>query len=323
MKIQQLAIFMYSLSLTVAATSMASAQEFPSRPLRIVTNLAGGSSDFASRLIGQGLNSSLGQPVIVDNRPSAVIAAELVAKAPPDGHTMLMFGSSLWIGTLLAKLSYDPIKDFAPITIVSTEPSILVVHPSVPAKSVKELIALAKAKPGELNYGTGGNGSAPHIAGAQFNSMAGINIVRVPYKNAAAAATGMLGGEGNTIHVGFWGLHLVSPYLKSGKMRALAVTSAQPFSLAPTLPTVAASGLPGYSFASFDGIFAPAKTPEAIVNRLNQEIVRTLKQQDVKEKFLTLDLETVGCTPREFAVALKADMDLTSKIIREAGIRAE
>jgi len=295
------------------------AQTYPNRTVRIVTSEPGGGSDQAARLLAQGMAPSLGQSVIVENRPSNILGG-IVAKAVPDGHTLLLSGGSFLIGPLLQKTSYDPVKDFEPITLAATAPNVLVVHSSVPVKSVQELITLARAKPGQLNYASTGAGGISHLAAEMLKSMAGINIVRVPYKGTGQAATDLLSGQ---VQVMFIAIGTAEPHVKSGRLKALAVTSPQPSALAPGLPTVAASGLPGYEAGILFGLYAPAKTPAAAINRLNREAVQVLNRSDVKETLLGVGVEAVGNSSREFAAAIKAELARTSKVIKDAGIREE
>jgi tripartite-type tricarboxylate transporter receptor subunit TctC len=227
---------------------------------------------------------------------------------------------ALWIGALLQNVPYDPIRDFAPISLTTRSPNILAVHPSLPAKSVKELIALAKAKSGELVYGSAGTGSSTHLSAELFKAMAGINILHVPFKGTGPALNALLGGHVQLI---FSSTNSLAPHVTSGRLRALAVTSAQPSALATGLPTVAASGLPGYEFVSVDGVFAPSKTPAAIINRLNQEVVRFFNTPTVKEQFFSTGSEAVGSTPEEFAAAVKAEMTRLGKLIKDVGIKTE
>ena len=215
---------------------------------------------------------------------------------------------------------WDAIRDFSPITLATSQPSILAVHPSLPVKSVKELIALAKSKPGALNYSVGASGTAQHFAAELFKVMAGVNIVMINYKGGGPATNALIAGE---VQVSFVSAASAAPFVKSGRLRALAVTSAQPSMLAPGLPTVAASGLPGYESVTLAGIYAPAKTPTAIINRLNQEFVRVLNGADVKEKLLNSGVEAAGNSPEQFAATIKADMTTVGKLIKDAGIRAE
>jgi len=297
------------------------AQTYPNKPLRLVAAGAGGGSDFAARLIGQGLSASIGQPVIVDNRPGAggLIAGEIVARALPDGHTLLLHGSAIWLAPFVQeKVPYEPIRDFAPVTLAVSNANVIVVHPSVSARSVKELITLAKARPGQLNYGSGSIGSGAHLAAELFNSMAGVDIARIPFKGAGQAVTALLGGE---LQVMFPVLGSVLPHIKSRKLVALAATSAKPSALFPDLPTVAASGLQGYESGSLFGILLPGKTPKPIISRLNREIIRVLENPDVKAKFLSVGAEVVGSSPDHFGATISSEMMHLGKLIKQAGIR--
>ncbi|OGA44925.1 MAG: hypothetical protein A3F74_25720 [Betaproteobacteria bacterium RIFCSPLOWO2_12_FULL_62_58] len=300
-------------------TSTGSGQAYPNKVIRIVTSAPGGGSDILSRLIAPGLTESLGQQVIVDNRGS--IAPEIVAKAPPDGYTLLVSGSPLWVLPLLrANTPWDAVKDFAPITLAVSSPSILVVHPSLPVKSVKELIALAKARPGELNYASGTPGATPHLAAELFKVMAGVNMVRVGYKGTGPGILGVMSGQ---VELMFPNAGSAMPHVKSGRLRALAVCNAQPSALVPGLPTVAASGLPGYETVSPQAVLAPARTPVTLVNRLHQEIVRVLNKSDVKERLFNSGGEAVGSTPEEFSAKMKSDIGRIGKLIKDAGIHVE
>lgn len=294
------------------------AQDYPNKPIRIVTAAAGGGSDFTARQIAQGISGPLGQPVFVDNR-TALQASEAGAKAPPDGYTLLVAGGVLWTTPLLQKTPYD-LSDFAPLSQLIREVSIVAVHPSVPAKSVKELIALAKARPGELNYGSGATGGLTHLAMELFNSMAGIKTVRVAYKGIAPTMTALMSGE---VQLTINDAGVIAPQAKAGKLRALAVTSAGPTALAPGLPAMAASGLPGYEATGMTGILAPAKTPAAIMNRLNQEIVRVVNRADVKERFLNSGAEVVGSSPEQFAATIKEEVTKWGRVIKDSGIRID
>ena len=315
----RLVAWMFAVGVTVLGTGGVSGQTYPSKVIRIVTSAPGGGSDVLSRLIAPGLTETLGQQVIVDNRGSN--APEIVAKAPPDGYTLLVSGSPLWLLPLLrANTPWDAVKDFAPITLAVNSPSILVVHPSLPVKSVKELIALAKAKPGELNYASGTPGATPHLAAELFKVMAGVNIVRVGYKGTGPGILGVMSGQ---VELMFPNAGSVMPHVKSGRLRALAVCNAQPSALVPGLPTVAASGLPGYETVSPQAVLAPAKTPVTLVNRLHQEIVRVLNRADVKERLFNSGGEAVGNSPEEFAAKMKSDIARTGKLIKDAGIREE
>ncbi|MGZ5711645.1 MAG: Bug family tripartite tricarboxylate transporter substrate binding protein [Burkholderiales bacterium] len=299
------------------------AQPFPTKPIRMVTSQPGNGFDIASRIIAERLTGTLGQPVIVDNRGGAggVIAGEIVARAQPDGHTLLSYGNTIWqIGFMRKNVPYDPQKDFAPITIVVVAPNVLVVHPSLGANSVKELIALARAKPGQLNYGGGNTGSTAHLAAELFKSMAGVNLVHVPYKSTAQSVAALAAGE---VQVMFPNGAAASPYIKSGKVKVLAVTTSVPFPLLPGVPTVASSGLPGFESAAIHAIFAPARTPAAIVSRLNQEIVKVLNTPEITERFLAMGTMVVGSSPEQLAATLRKEMETSGKLIRALGIRVD
>ena len=269
-------------------------------------------------MLAQGLSASLGQPVVVDPRAvgGGTNFAEVVARAQPDGYTLLVIGSSFWVGPLIRKAPYDAIRDFAPIAILADSPNILVVHPSVPVATVKELIELAKAKPGALNYSTSGIGASPHLAAELFKAMAGVDIVHVPFKGAGPSVIGLLGGQ---VQLSFASAASVTPHIGAGKLRAVAVTGAKPFSLMPEVPTVGAT-VPGYEAGGATGFFAPAKTPLAIVARLNKEAGAVLARADVREKFLAMGVEPVGSAPDALAATLKSDTKKWGKVIREARI---
>ena len=295
-------------------------QDYPGKPIRMVTAGVGGGNDFLARLIAPGLASALGQQVTVENRGGSVaVPAELVGKAPPDGYTLLLIGTNFWITPFLQKMPYDPIADFAPLSLLARSPIILVVHPSLPVKSVRELIDFAKAKPGALTYSTGPNGSSSHLAPELFKFMTGVNMVRVPYTSGAREITDLLGGQ---VQLTFGTAASVTPHAKSGRLRALAVTSPQPSALAPGLPTVAAS-VPGYASGSAYGMFVAVRTPVTIINRLNQEVVRVLNTADVKQKMVDAGVEVVANSPAEFAAFLKIEMARAEKMIQAAGIKAD
>ena len=314
----RLVVGMLSLGLTVVGSGVVYGQDFPNRPIRIITSLPGGGSDFASRLIAQARTPLFGQPVIVENRPSN-ITGDVAMKAQPDGYTLLIDSNSFWFTPLMQKTPYEVLRDFSPVTIALIAPNIIAVHPSVAATSIRELIALAKAKPGQLNYAAS-IGSTPHLAIEILKSMAGINVVHIPYKGSGLAVTGVVSGESQLLSSSAASL---APFIKSGKLRALAVTSAQPSALLPGLPTVASAGLPGYDLSSLNGVFAAGKPPAAVINRPNRDIVRALNSPEVKEKFLSAGVETVGSTPEEFAAKIKSEVARIGKVVREAGIKIE
>jgi tripartite-type tricarboxylate transporter receptor subunit TctC len=303
--------------------STGSGQPYPNKLIRIYTAEPGASTDFSARLIAQNLASKLGQPVVVENRggASGTIAVQSTAKGSPDGYTLLFYTDSLWLAPFLRNdVPYDPVRDFATITIAAISPNILVVHPSLPVKSVKELIALAKLKPGELSYATGSTASSNHLAAELFKLTAGINMVRIPYKGAGPALNALVGGQGELM---FASTNTGWPQVKTGRLRGLAIAGLQPSALTPGLPTIASSGLPGFEAASTNAMFAPAKTPPAIVSLLNQEVVRILNQTDTKEKLSNAGLDVVGNTPDEAAAKIKSEMAKWGKLIRDIGIGAE
>ena len=321
MFLSRIAVWMSALGLTISCAGMVAAQVYPSKTIRIVAHGAGGAGDITARMIAKGLSASLGQEVTVDNRGTGVIPGGIVARAAPDGYTLLVAGTVIWLTQFMRKdPPFLPFKDFSPISLLVTTPNILVVHPSLPVKSVKEFIALAKNRPGELNYASTGTGSSLHLAGALFEAMTGVNMVRVAYRRSAEAFTDLMSGR---VQVMFPTAPPALPYIKSGKMRALAIGSAEPSALAPGLVTMAASGLPGYEAESILGMFAPAGTPATIINRLNQETVRFLNRADVKERLLNVGLEMVGSSPEQFAGKIRSEMARMGKVIRDAGIRAD
>jgi tripartite-type tricarboxylate transporter receptor subunit TctC len=306
------------LVVTVLSCGAVAAQEYPSRPVRIVTSEAGGGNDVQARMIARGLTDALNQQVIVENRPSGVIPGEIVSRANPNGYTLLLYNNTLWTGPLLQKAPYDPVRDLAPITTASVGPNILVVNTALPVKSVQELVALAKSKPGALNYASSGMGATNHLAAELFKTMAGVDIVQIGYKGAGPGLNDLIAGQ---IQVMFPTAGAAAPHMKSGRVKALAVTSLQRSPVVPQLPTVAESGLPGYESLAIYGIFAPAKTPRPIVERLNGDIVRILAAPEVKERFFAMGMETVGGTPGELAARVNSEMARMGRVIKQAGIK--
>ena len=310
----------------VACAGTASAQStYPAKAIRYVVPFpAGGPLDIVARALGQELNKSWNQPIIIDNRPGAGgnIGADLVAKAPADGYTILMGAVSTHAinVTLYSKLPYDPVRDFAPITLITSVPNVLVVHPSVPAISVKELIALAKAKPGQINFASGSTGSAGHLAGELFKTMAGVNMVHIPYKGAAPAVVDLLGGH---VSLMFDNMSSALPNIKSGRVRALAVTTLQRSPLLPQLPTISEAGLRGFDISTWFGIFAPAGTPPDIVARLNTETVRILNTREMKERLLALGAEPAGNKPDEFAAFVRLEIQKYARVVKASGATAD
>jgi tripartite-type tricarboxylate transporter receptor subunit TctC len=300
------------------------ATTYPSKPIRIIVpQSAGGSTDLAARVVTQRLSDALGQPIVVDNRPGAgsLNGTETVAKAPPDGYTLLAVAASFTINpSLHERLPFDPVRDFAPITRFAALPHILVVHPSVAAKSVKELIALAKAKPGELNYASSGVATSTHLATELFKYMTGTDMVQVPFKGGAPGVIGLLSGQ---VQLYFATISTALPHVKAGKIRALAVTTAKRSVVAPEFPTIAEAGVPGYEHASWVGLLAPARTQASVVARLNTESVKVVNQQDVKALLLRDGLETVGDSPEEFAAVVKSEVAKWMKVVKAAGIKPQ
>jgi tripartite-type tricarboxylate transporter receptor subunit TctC len=306
-------------SVVMLACASAHAQDaYPNKVIRLVTAASGGNADVLGRFIQAGLTAGLGQQVIVDNR--GAIAPAVVAKAPPDGYTILATGSAVWLLPLLKRGVPWDVKDFAPITLATTSPSLLVVHPSLPVKTVRQLIALARQRPGELNYAAGTLGATPHLAGELFKHMAGVDMVRVGYKGTGPAVIGLMGGE---VHLMFPGAPAAMPFVKQGRLRAIAVCTAGPSPFAPGVPTVTASGVPGFESTSPQGLFAPAGTPPGIVNRLQQELARTLNSEDVKARLFNAGSQVVTNTPEAFAAVMRADIERISKLIKSTGIREE
>ena len=320
MRLASLCAWMLLTGFMALGPNSAVAQNFPSKPIRILATGAGGGGDFAARLIAQGLTASLGRQVVVENRGgSVIIPVQIAAQAPPDGHTLILYASTFWVLPLMQEVPYDPVADFSPITLPVTSPNILVVHPSLPVKSVKELIALARNKPGALNYASTAPGGPPHLAAELFKSMAGVKIAFVPYKSAGMAVSELLGGQ---VQMMFLLATSLMPHVNAGKLRALAVTSAHPTALTPGLPTVAAS-LPGFEMVTNVGIFAPARTDDAIIRKLNKEIVQILHQPEVKQRFFNAGTEVVASSPEELAAAMKSEMAAMGKLIKTAGLRVD
>lgn len=317
-----LACTVTALAITLVAPASAQ-QSYPSKAIRYVVPFPpGGGVDATAREIGAKLSAAWNVPVIVENRPGASgnIGTEFVAKSPPDGHTLLMTPNSFaYNASLYSNLGYHPVKDFAPIGLIATSPFLLVVHPSVPARNVKELIALAKAKPDALVYSSGGLGGGSHLAGELFSSMAGVRMVHVAYKGIAPAVTDLLGGH---VSLSFSVLPPVVPHVRTAKLRALAVSSATRSALLPDVMTIAEAALPGYEAISWYATFVPAGTPQAVITKLNTEIVRIAHTPDVKTKLFQLGLEVNTGTPDEFAQYMLRDWNTWDKVIRSLGIRA-
>ena len=304
---------------------LAQADAYPSKSIRIVVPFPpGGATDIAARLIGTKLSERWKQPVVVENKPGAGgnLGSDIVAKAPPDGYTLVMgvTGSHAINTSLYSKMPYDPVADFEPITQVAVVPNVVVVHPGVPAATLAELVALAKKEPGKLNYASLGNGTAAHLTMEMFKTAAGIDLAHIPYKGSAPAVADLLAGQ---VQVMVDGLPSALPHVKAGKLRALAVTSAKRSAAAPDLPTIAESGYPGFFADAWSGLFAPKHTPKPIVDKLAAEVQRILDLPDVRERLASLGAEPVGSTPAEFAGHVRREIDKWSRVVKASGARVD
>ena len=317
-----------SLGAALAAVFIAGAvhaQPYPTKPIRfIVPQAAGGSTDILSRTVGQKLSERLGQQVVMDNRPGAngIIGTELVAKAQPDGYTLLAGGTgTIAINvSLYEKIPYDPIKNFEPVALIAYSTSVLVVHPSVPAKRIGDLVALARSRPGELRYASAGSGSSPHLSAEMFKTMAGVNLVHVPYKGSTPGVTATLTGETSLM---FTGIASALAHIKAGRLRALSVNGPKRSAALPDVPTASESGLPGFEVDFWIGMLASAGTPRAIVSRLNTEVNGIIGQDDVRERLVALGTDPVGGTVEQFAAVIRADIAKWAKAIKASGAKAE
>lgn len=313
-----------TLSAASALVSGAAPESYPARPVRLIVPYApGGNADIMGRTIGQRLAEALGQQVVIDNRPGAnsIIGTELATRAPPDGYTILLVASAHSINpSLVKKLPYDTLKDLAPISLVGTTPLIFVAHPSVPINNVKELIAFARARPGQLMYGSSGNGSPANMAGLLLSATMKIDLVHVAYKGIAQATTDVLAGH---IPLAFPSMTSVLPHVRRGKLRAIAMTSLQRSPLAPDIPTVSESGVPGYQASIWNGLLAPAGTPGAIVERLSAEVIRANKSQDMRERYAAMGADPLHSTPQEFDAFIRSEMAKWEKVIRALSLRVD
>jgi tripartite-type tricarboxylate transporter receptor subunit TctC len=311
--------------LALALTSThACAQTYPAKPVRLVAPYpAGGVNDIVARLLGQRMSAALGQSWVIDNRAGrgGIIGTEAVAKSAPDGYTLVHGGmGSFTLGPFLGKVPYDPLRDFAPVTLTARAPNVLAVHPSLPAKSVQELIALAKARPGELNYATSGVGSTPHLTAALFTSMARVRMVHIAYKGGPPATTDLLAGQ---VPIGFAPIPSLAPHVLSGRLRGLAVTSLQRSPMLPGVPPVNEAGLRGFEMNPWFAILAPAATPTDILAKLNTELVRILRTPDIAQQFAAQGVDPAFSTPEALTAVIRADLDKWGRVIREAGIKGE
>jgi tripartite-type tricarboxylate transporter receptor subunit TctC len=309
-----------------ALAGPALAQDYPSKPIRLIVGFApGGGTDYVGRAIGQRLSDALGQPVVVENRPgaSSMVANEMVAKSAPDGYTLLVAaaGAMTIAPNINANAGFDTFRDFEPIALVVTSPYLLTVNPSVPAKNLAEFTALAKASPGKLNFASAGTGGAPHLAGELYKRMAGVDLVHVPYKGLAPAITDVLGGQVQAV---FADINLVLKQIEAGKLKALAITGTQRFAALPDLPTMAEAGLPGYQAQTWYGLVAPAGTPASVIKRLHAEVSKALALPEMRSQFATQGMlpASASATPADFAALIRTDFDKWRKLIKEAGIKA-
>jgi tripartite-type tricarboxylate transporter receptor subunit TctC len=316
---------LFALAITLASTGGVAAPDYPTKPVRLMVPFPpGGTLDILARGIAPRLTAQMAQQVVVENRPGAngVIGAEAVAKASADGYTMLIWGGSgiAVHPTMLPKLPYDPVRDFAPVAMLATYPSVLIANPSFPTDSVKELIAAAKAAPGKLTYGSPGTGNVNHLVGEWFRSIAGVDLVHVPYKGAALVINDVVAGH---IPIGFVLLPGALPQIRAGKLKALAVTAEQRMSAVPNVPTMAEAGVPGLDLSDWGGILVPARTPSEVIARLNQEITKVVNAPEVRQRWIEQGLEPKTATPGELAGLIKTDVDKWNRIIRQTGVRAE
>ena len=316
---------MLALALSAGTAGAGLAQDYPNKPIRYIVPFApGGMTDILGRVFGQKLSEAWGQQVIVDNRPGAAggIGSDIAAKSKPDGYTILggtisSHAINVW---LYSKLPYDPVRDFAPITLYVSLPNMLVVHPSLPVRSVRDLIALAKTKPKELTFASAGSGTSQHLSGELFNVMAGVELLHVPYKGSGPGLADLVGGQ---VMMFFDNITTSLPLAKAGKIRPIAVTTAKRASVMPELPTIAESGLPGFDVSSWQGVFAPAATPKEIVVKLNAEIRRILALPDVRERLTQLGADPAGNTPEQFAAYIKGEIAKWGPIVKASGARVD
>jgi tripartite-type tricarboxylate transporter receptor subunit TctC len=312
-------------ALALAACGGAWAQSYPAKAIRFIVPFPpGGSADILARAIGQKAGEGLGQSLVVENRPGAgtAIGAEALAKSPADGYAVMIgtVSSHAINPALNPKLSYDPVKDFTPISLVASIPFAMIVHPSVPAKSVREFISLAKSKPGSLNYSSAGNGTSNHLAGELLKSMAGIEIVHIPYKGSAPALNDLVAGQ---VSMMFDLVLTAAPHVKSGAVRGLAVTGAKRSAALPDLPTVAESGIAGYEVSAWFGIFAPAGVPQPVTQRLNAEFVKALQQPDLRQRLASQGAEPLTSTPDEFTAYLRSEIAKWTKVVKDSGMKVD
>ena len=323
LSIRRLALLV-PLLLAALPVSAQAPDPYPSKPLRFILPFPpGGGTDILGRLIAERMTASLGQPVVTENRGGAGgnVGAEAAARSAPDGYTIVLVAPSLAISkSLYSKLNYDAVKDFAPVSLVATVPNVMVTHPSVPANTLAEFIRLAKTKPGEMNFGSGGSGTSNHLAGELFNIVAGVKLVHVPYKGVNLAMNDVLSGQ---IHLVVIGVPAAAPHIKAGRLRALALVAPQRAAALPEVPTVAEAGLPNFEVTTWYGILAPAGTPKAIVTRLNAELVKAMHAPDLKERLAAMATDPATSTPEEFADYIKREIAKWGEVVRQAGLKAD
>ena len=312
------------IAMLACCAGIAAAQSYPNRAIRLVVpSSPGGGTDIIGRIVAQKLSEQLGQQVVVENRAGAgtIIGNEAVAKAAPDGYTLLMGLSTLAINpSMYAKLPYDALRDFAPVSQAVSSPNILTIHPSVPAKTVKEFIALARAKPGSITFGSAGMGTSPHLSGELLKTLGKIDMVHVPFKGSGQSVISQLAGE---IAANFPSVPTAMPYIKANRLRGLGVTTPKRTQALPDVPSIAEAGVPGYEATQWFGVLAPAGTPRPIIDRMHQEIVRALRTADVKERITAEGMEVVASSPEEFAGYIKSETDKWTKVIKSAGIKPQ
>jgi tripartite-type tricarboxylate transporter receptor subunit TctC len=306
-----------------AMPSLATAQAYPAKPIRWISPWpAGGANDIFSRAIGQKIGESLGQQVLVDNRPGAAgtIGSDIAAKAPADGYTLVMGSSPTHAiaPALYPALPYDPLRDFSAVTLVGSVPNVLVLHPSVPAKTVKEFIAVAKARPGKLNFASTGNGTSQHLSAELFKFMAGLDMVHIPYKGTAPALTELVAGQ---VDLAFENMPALIPHIQAGRLRALAVTTTKRSAVMPELPTIAEAALPGYDASVWFGVFAPAGTPRPVVERLHGEILKALQTQDLKSRMVAMGTDVSGIGPDDFSAYVRKEIPKWANLVKAAGVK--
>lgn len=315
--------FGVSLVSMAGCPALAAVADFPNHVLRyVIPSAPGGNADIVGRLMAQRLTESLGQQVVVDNRAGAsnIIGTELVVKSPPDGYTLLQIASAHFTNPSMTKLPYDTVRDLAPVSLLSSTPLVLMVHPSMPVKSVKEFVALARTRPGQLNYSSAGVGTSGHLAGSLFSYLSHVTIVHVPYRGTAQALTDVLSGD---LHFAFPALTTGLQMVKSGKLRSLATSGLKRSALAPGLPTVSEAGVPGYQASIWNGLLVPAATPQSVIVRLNAEVVRILSAAEVRERFAAAGSDTAPGTPEEFATFIRNEIAKWATVIKAAGIKSE